>query len=76
VSQSGVLLLQQNMVTKKQVGEKRVYFGLHFHITVHHQRKSGQELRQGSKLDAGADAEAIMGCCFLACPSWLAQPAF
>ena len=28
---------------QKQVGEERVCFSLHFHIAVHHQRKSGQE---------------------------------
>jgi hypothetical protein len=51
-------------------------FGLFFQITVHHQ-KSGQELKQGSNLKAGADAEGygevllpgllIMACsaCFL-----------
>ena len=34
-------------------------FGLHFHIAVHRQRKSGQELKQGRSLEAGADAEAM-----------------
>ena len=34
-------------------------FGLHFHSTVHHKRKSGQELKQGRILEAGADAEAM-----------------
>jgi hypothetical protein len=34
-------------------------FGLHFHITVHHQRKSG--------LSDRTDAEAMEGCCSLAC---------
>ena len=29
------------------------------HITVHHQRKSGQELMQSRNLEAGADAEAM-----------------
>jgi hypothetical protein len=43
-------------------GEKDL-FGLHFHITVHHQRKLGQELKQGRNLEAGADAEAIEECC-------------
>ena len=33
--------------------------GLHFCIVVHHQRRSGQELRQGRNLEAGADAEAM-----------------
>jgi hypothetical protein len=51
-------------------------FGLHFHITVHHGRKSGRELKQGRTLEAGADVEAMMKCYFLAFSSWLAQPAF
>jgi hypothetical protein len=36
-------------MTKKQVGEERVLFNLHFHIAVHHQRKSGLELKQVRK---------------------------
>ena len=36
-------------------------FGLHFYITVHHLRMSGQELIQGRNLEAGADAEAMEG---------------
>jgi hypothetical protein len=63
-------------MTKKQVGEKRVFFSLYFHIAVHHQRKSGQELTQGRNLEAGADAEAMEGCYLLACFSWFAQLAF
>jgi hypothetical protein len=35
--------------------------GLCFHITVHHQQKSGQELKQGRNLEAGADAEGVGG---------------
>jgi hypothetical protein len=49
-------------------------FSLHFHITIHHQRKSGQESKQGRSLEAGA--EAMKGCCLLVCSPWLAQPAF
>jgi hypothetical protein len=30
---------------------------------------------QDWNLEAGADAEAIEGCCILACSPWLAQPA-
>jgi hypothetical protein len=33
----------------------------HFHITVHHQRKSGQELKQARNPETGADAEAMEG---------------
>ena len=60
---------------KASWGEKGL-FGLYFHSTVHHRRKSGQELTQGRILEAGADGEAMEGCCFLASSSWLAQPAF
>jgi hypothetical protein len=42
-------------------------FNFHFYITVHHWRRSGQELKQDSDLEAGADAETLE---FLAC--WLA----
>jgi hypothetical protein len=35
-------------------------FGLHFHIAVHHQQKSGQKLKQGRNLEAGADAETML----------------
>jgi hypothetical protein len=47
-------------MTKKQVGEQRVYSAYTYvHIAIHHQRKSGQELNQGRNLEAGADAEAM-----------------
>jgi len=36
-------------MTMKQVGEERVYSAYTFHIAVHHQRKSGQELKQVRK---------------------------
>jgi hypothetical protein len=60
---------------KETRGEKGL-FSLHFHTTVHHQRKSGQEVKQGQNLEAGADEEAMEECCLLACSPWLAQPAF
>jgi hypothetical protein len=34
-------------------------FFSHFHIAVHHQMKSGQELTQGKNMKAAADAEAM-----------------
>ena len=43
---------------------------------VHHGRKSRQELKQGRNLEAGVDAEAMEGCCLVACSSWLSQSAF
>ena len=51
-------------------------FNLHIHIAVHHQKKSGRELTQGRDLEAGADAEAMEGCCLLTCFPWLAQLVF
>jgi hypothetical protein len=44
--------------------------------TVYLQRKPGQELKHVRIPEVGADAEAMEGCCLLACSSWLAQPAF
>jgi hypothetical protein len=58
-------------MTKKQVGEERVYLAytsiLLFITKVRTGTQAGQE--------AGADAEAMEGCSLLACFSWLAQPA-
>jgi hypothetical protein len=36
-------------MTKKQVGEERVYSAYIFHITINHQRMSGLELKQVRK---------------------------
>jgi hypothetical protein len=71
-----VCITAQNIMTKKQVGEERVYSAYTFHTAVHHQRKSGQELTQGRNLEAGADVEAMEGFFLLACFPWLAQLAF
>ena len=50
-------------------------FGLYFCTIVHHCRKSGQELKQGRNLEAGADPEAMEGCCLLACSAcFLIEP--
>jgi hypothetical protein len=38
-----------NIITKKQVVGGKDLFSLHFHIAVHHQRKSGLELKQVRK---------------------------
>ena len=62
-------------MTKASWGGKGL-FSLCFHVTVHHQRKSGQELKQGRNLEAGADTEAKKRYCLLAWSPWLAQPAF
>ena len=59
------------------MGGRGGLFGLHFQIILHHWRKSGQELKQVWKLEAGADAkagadaEATEGCCLLVCFMWL-----
>jgi len=59
-------------MTEKQVGEDL----FHFCITAHHQRKPGQELKQGRILEAGAGAEGLEEGSLLACFPWLVQPAF
>jgi hypothetical protein len=61
-----------NLMTKKQVGEERVYSAYNsilLFIT--------KEVRTGTQTgqDAEADAEAMEGCSLLACFPWLAQPA-
>jgi hypothetical protein len=61
-----------NIMTKKQVGEERVYSAytsILLFIT--------KEVRTGTQAgqEAGADAEDMEGCSLLACFPWLAQPA-
>jgi hypothetical protein len=61
-----------NIMTKKQVGEERVYSvytSMLLFIT--------KEVRTGTQAGqkAGADAEAMEECSLLACFPWLAQPA-
>jgi hypothetical protein len=51
---------------QRNLGGKTL-IGLDVHTTVHHLRKSEQELKQGRDLEAGADAEATESCCLLAC---------
>jgi hypothetical protein len=38
--------------------------------------KAVRTVTQGRNQEAGADAEAMEGCCLLAFSAWLAQPAF
>jgi hypothetical protein len=51
----------------KATWEGKGLFSLHFHNSVQYGRKSGQELKQGRNLEAGADAEAMKEYCLLAC---------
>lgn len=41
-----------------QAGRKGLFI-LYFHITVHHQRESGQKFRQSKNLEMEIDAEAM-----------------
>jgi hypothetical protein len=52
---------------QKQVGEGRVNLA---HSSL------SKEVRTETQNEAGADAEALEGCCSLACFGWCAQPAF
>jgi hypothetical protein len=58
-------------MTKKQVGEKRVY------LAYKHSWSSTKEVRTGTQegQKAGVDTDAMEGCSLLAGFHWLAQPA-
>jgi hypothetical protein len=59
-------------MTKKQVGEERVY-SAYTSILLFITKKLSTGTPTGQ--EAGADAEAMEGCSLLACLFWLAQPA-
>jgi hypothetical protein len=61
-----------NIMTKKQVGEERVY-SAYTSILPFISKEVRTVIQAGQK--AGADAEAMEGCSLLACLPWLAQPA-
>ena len=69
-STRAVLVTVPLTVTQKQFRKKGFII---LHIAVHYQSKTGQELRQGRNLEAGADSEAMGQCCLLACFLWLSQ---
>ena len=60
-----------NTMTKKQLGEEKVC-GF-FQLTGHPQATGGSRARN---FQAVTEAAAAEDHCLLACPSWLAQPAF
>jgi hypothetical protein len=59
-------------MTKKQVGEERVYSAYTSTLLFITKVRTGTQASQ----EAGVDAEAMEGCSLLACFPWLAQPAF
>jgi hypothetical protein len=59
-------------MTKKQVGEERVYLAYtSMLLFITKEVRTGTQAGQG----AGADAEAMVGCSLLTYLPWLAQPA-
>jgi hypothetical protein len=62
-----VCIPAQNIMTKKHVGEERVY------STYTSTLLFTKEIQDRNSHRAGADAEAMEGCCLLACCPWLAQ---
>jgi hypothetical protein len=61
-----------NIMTKKQVGEERVYSAYtSILLFITKEARTGTQAGQ----EAGADAETMEGCSLLACLPWLAQPA-
>jgi hypothetical protein len=68
----GVSIPGQNIMSKKQVGEERVYSAyISILLLITQGCRTGTQACQ----EVGADAEAMEGCSFLAFLSWLAQPA-
>jgi hypothetical protein len=63
----------QNIMTKKQVGEERVYSA--YTSTLLFIIKGSQDLNLAGQ-EAGADTGAMEGCYLLACFPWFAQLAF
>ena len=55
----GVTINVMKYYDQKANWERKALFRLHFHITVHQQRKTEQDLKQGRNLKAGADAEVM-----------------
>jgi hypothetical protein len=68
----GVSISGQNTMTKKQVGEERVYLAyISILLFITKEVRTGTQAGQ----EAGTNTEAIEGCSLLACFPWLAQPA-
>jgi hypothetical protein len=63
----------QNIMTKEQVGEERVY-SAYTSILLFITKEVRTGIQAGQK--AKADAEAMEGCSLLACLHWLAQLVF
>ena len=51
---------------QRSVGRKGS-FSLHFHVIVHHQRKSGQKFKQSRNQEPVAETEAMEKCSLLDC---------
>jgi hypothetical protein len=68
-----VSILAQNIMTKEQVGEERVYSAyISILLFITKGCRTGTQAGQ----EAGAEAETMEGCYLLACFPWLAQLAF
>ena len=65
----------KNHHDQKRVGEERIY-STYTSTSQFITEGSQDRLKQARNLKERADAEAMEGCCLLACFPWLAQPAF
>ena len=70
----GVTVAMMRHHDQKQAGEESVY--LTYTSTSQFITGGSQGRNSGRILEAGAGAEAMEGCCLLACSPGLAQPAF
>ena len=67
----GYYCCEETLQSKASWGGKSL-FGLYIHLTVYQWRKKSElELKQVRNLEAEADAEAMEGCCLLACSQGL-----
>ena len=71
----GSLLMWQTSCSKASWEGKNL-FGLYFHIGVFLWKRSGQKYKEDRNLEAGANLEAIEGCCLVICNMWLTNSTF
>lgn len=62
----GFYCCDKNSTTQCNMKRKSIYFRLLFQITVHHLKRSGQELKNRMYMKARTGAKAMEECCLLA----------
>lgn len=70
------LLLPQNTMTKKKVGEEGVYLVYPSTLPFITKRSQDRNSNRAGSQSAWADSKGVEGRCLLACSPWLSQPSF